>query len=223
MLKTSHPMNLPTRKASLLKQKKLIRKKKYKDAKTWLNAATIEAKLASSTAEASAAKDKASQLAVESAELQNQLSIKEESLSAQQQELEAFKELQATRTDRGMVLTLGDVLFTINESTLNDGAMVKMDRIADFMKRYNDKTITIEGHTDNTGNDDYNQELSMNRAASVMRALNNRNVSSARISTRGMGETLPIASNDHAAGRQQNRRVEIIFKDTQSITSDLDY
>ncbi len=217
------PDELASAQSKLAKAKKLIKKKKYKDAKTWLKAATIEAKLASSTAEASTAREKAAQLAAESAELQDQLSMKEESLLAKQQELDAFKELQATQTDRGMVLTLGDVLFTTNESTLNDSAMVKIERVAGFMQRYPERTITIEGHTDNTGDDNYNQELSLSRATAVMHALQSRNISADRISTRGMGEQLPIASNNNSAGRQQNRRVEIIFKDTKDMISEIDY
>lgn len=203
--------------------RKLIAKKKYKDAKKRLNQATIEARLAATTAQASTANEKAVRLAAESSELQRKLSLQDKDLAAKQQELDAFKELQATRTDRGMVLTLGDVLFTTNKSTLNLSANVKMDRIAAFMQRYPHKTIIIEGHTDNTGEEEYNLALSQSRAAAVMHALQSRSIAAERITTRGVGERLPIAGNNNAAGRQQNRRVEILFQDAGHTISNIDY
>lgn len=214
---------LASAQSKLTAAKTLIKKKKYKDARPLLSQSTMEAKLAAKTAQASTAKDRALKLAAESSELQRQLSLQEQNLAAKQEELDAFKELQAQQTDRGMVLTLGDVLFTTNESTLNESAIVKMDRLAAFMQRYPNKIITIEGHTDNTGDDDYNLELSESRATSVMQALQSRNIGTERITIRGMGERLPVAGNDSAAGRQQNRRVEILFKDREVLTSDIDY
>jgi len=155
--------------------------------------------------------------------LKNELSVRDAELQEKQEELDAFKELQAKQTDRGMVLTLGDVLFDTNEASLNQGAEITMDRVAAFMKKYPDRTITIEGHTDNVGEEDYNHTLSLNRATSVMMALEVRKIDSKRIKALGRGEYYPLATNDSAAGRQQNRRVEVVFNDTEMMLSDSEY
>ncbi len=120
-------------------------------------------------------------------------------------------ELQAKQTERGMVLTLGDVLFAVNEATLKPGAERNIEKIADFMDNQPDQTVVIEGHTDSMGDAGYNLQLSENRANSVKQALVQRGIDKYRISTQGFGETLPVASNDDRAGRQRNRRVEVIF------------
>lgn len=201
----------------------LIKKKKYDDAKTKLSQASIDAKLALRAAEASNARNEANLLSAEATRLKGEVSEREARLLEKQQELEAFKELQAKQTDRGMVLTLGDVLFNTNESSLNEGSEANMDRIAAFLRKYPKRTITIEGHTDNTGDDDYNHALSLNRASAVMSALQSRRIDSQRITVKGKGESYPLADNNSAAGRQQNRRVEVIFGNTETIMSDFDY
>lgn len=122
-----------------------------------------------------------------------------------------LKALQAKQTDRGMVLTLGDVLFDTGKSTLKPGAYATIDRLAQALQGAPDRKVVIEGHTDSVGSDDYNQELSERRAMAVQSALMQRGVSGAQISAAGKGETFPVASNDDAGGRQQNRRVEMIF------------
>lgn len=136
-----------------------------------------------------------------------------------QSELEA---LQAEQTDRGMVLTLGDVLFANNESTLQSGAMRNIEQIAAFMKKYPERNAVIEGHTDSMGDEDYNLGLSRERAYSVREALVLRGVPAYRISTQGFGEAMPVASNANSAGRQENRRVEVIFPDAPEQVSALD-
>jgi outer membrane protein OmpA-like peptidoglycan-associated protein len=125
----------------------------------------------------------------------------------------ALAELQAKPTERGMVLTLGDVLFDTNEATLKPGAMVAMERLANFLEESADTRAIIEGHTDSTGSDAYNQELSQRRARSVANELVSRGIASSRFEVIGRGEAFPVAGNDTAAGRQQNRRVEIVFSD----------
>jgi outer membrane protein OmpA-like peptidoglycan-associated protein len=125
----------------------------------------------------------------------------------------ALAELQAKPTERGMVLTLGDVLFDTNEATLKPGAMLAMDRLGRFLEENADTRAIIEGHTDSTGSDAYNEELSQRRARSVADELVSRGISSGRFEVIGRGEAFPVASNDTAAGRQQNRRVEIVFSD----------
>lgn len=122
-------------------------------------------------------------------------------------------DLKAKRTERGLVLTLGDVLFDTGGSTLKAGAYGTLDRLAMALKDQAGRSVLIEGHTDNVGSDDNNQSLSMRRAESVQSALMQRGVGSGQIKAMGRGESAPVASNDDAAGRQQNRRVEMIFSE----------
>ncbi len=130
-----------------------------------------------------------------------------------ERQLESMRDMNAKRTDRGIVLTLGDVLFDVNKSTLKPGAMSSMDRLANFLKQGEGRSVMIEGHTDSTGSDEYNLELSRLRADAVRTALVERGVRPEQIEATGKGETAPVASNDNAGGRQQNRRVEIIIPD----------
>jgi len=137
---------------------------------------------------------------------------------AQQQAREAQQELEAMRakqTDRGMMLTLGNVLFDSGGATLKPGADELVSRLSQFMQSHPDIKVRIEGHTDSIGSDSYNEALSQRRAESVASALENRGISAARIQAVGRGKVAPVAGNDTPAGRQQNRRVEIIFSDAQ--------
>jgi outer membrane protein OmpA-like peptidoglycan-associated protein len=123
----------------------------------------------------------------------------------------ARAELQNARaTDRGLVLTLGDVLFETGRADLRAGSVADLDQLARFLAKYPDRTVTIEGHTDSVGGEDYNVGLSHRRAESVRSYLLRQGIDTTRIQTQGMGESVPVASNDTAGGRQQNRRVEII-------------
>jgi outer membrane protein OmpA-like peptidoglycan-associated protein len=131
-------------------------------------------------------------------------------LASARQELEA---LQAKQTERGMVMTLSDVLFDTGQATLKPGADRALDRLAQFLKDSPNSALLIEGHTDSVGTDDYNLALSQRRAQSVADALTSRGISSDRVQTKGLGKAYPVASNDTQAGRQQNRRVEIVFSD----------
>jgi outer membrane protein OmpA-like peptidoglycan-associated protein len=112
-----------------------------------------------------------------------------------------------------MVITLGDVLFSTNKAQLSSGGTRNVQKLADFLKQFEQRKVMIEGYTDSTGSNDYNQMLSVRRADAVRTALIDMGISSDRISTRGYGEAFPVASNKTAAGRQQNRRVEIILSD----------
>ena len=123
-----------------------------------------------------------------------------------------LRELQAKPTDRGMVLTLSDVLFETDKSTLKPGAFAAIDRVAEVLKDSQDRKVTIEGHTDSVGSEEYNHQLSERRARAVQAALMERGVSGDQITVTGKGETFPVATNDTAAGRQQNRRVELVFQ-----------
>lgn len=126
-----------------------------------------------------------------------------------------MEELQAERTDRGMVLTLGDVLFDLNKADLKSSGEQTIGRLAQFMREYEDRRVRVEGYTDSTGNDGYNQELSERRAQSVRDALVSQGIERRRVETNGYGEQYPVASNDTSAGRQQNRRVEIVISDKE--------
>lgn len=122
-------------------------------------------------------------------------------------------ELQAKQTERGMVLTLGDVLFDTAAATLKPGAGAVLDRVAGFLKENNGTKVLIEGHTDSRGSDQYNEQLSQRRAQAVADGLAFRGVDRSRVEAVGRGEALPVASNETAAGQQQNRRVELVFSD----------
>ena len=124
-----------------------------------------------------------------------------------------MQELEAEQTERGMLLTLGDVLFESEQSELANEATATIDRIAEFMDVYPERRAMIEGHTDSMGEEDFNMDLSRERAYSVRQALVARGVSSSRITTKGFGEAKPVASNKSSEGRRANRRVEIIFPD----------
>lgn len=123
--------------------------------------------------------------------------------------------MEAEKTERGMVLTLGDVLFDLNESDLKPGGIQVVEELARFMKDYPERTVLIEGYTDSTGSKAYNQQLSEARARSVKQALVARGISASRIMIKGYGEQYPVASNETGAGRQLNRRVEIVISDAQ--------
>ncbi|MCP4699249.1 MAG: OmpA family protein [Gammaproteobacteria bacterium] len=122
-------------------------------------------------------------------------------------------ELQAKKTDRGLVLTLGDVLFASGKANLLGGAMHTIDKLADFLNENPGRKVLIEGHTDSRGSEEYNLTLSQHRADAVRLALLTRNVRADRIRATGYGESTPVADNASEAGRQRNRRVEIIIQD----------
>ncbi len=123
-----------------------------------------------------------------------------------------LEDLEAVKTERGMVMTLGDVLFATGKADLQPGAMSTISRLAEFLAEYPKKNVLIEGHTDSVGTDAYNQGLSERRAMAVQTALIQARVDPARISSVGYGEARPIADNNIAEGRLKNRRVEIVIR-----------
>ncbi len=174
-------------------------------------------------AEANIAREQAESLAAQAQSLKNEVEQRELKLQQQLAELEELKALQAQNTDRGMVLTLGDVLFDTNESTLRPGARQNLEKVATFLQNYPDRTVQIEGHTDNTGDNEYNFNLSTDRAMAVRTALQAQGIDGSRIVARGLGENAPVASNSVAEGRQRNRRVELIFdKAAETVLSEID-
>ncbi|MBP2313578.1 OmpA family protein [Azospirillum soli] len=139
-------------------------------------------------------------------------------LQARNAQLEQeLRELQAQRTERGLVMTLGDVLFATGSARLTAGAETRLDRLAQFMQQHPDRTLRVEGFTDNTGSSATNLRLSEERAMAVRDALAARGVNPGRIVVQGFGESQPVASNATEAGRQQNRRVDIVISDTGSV------
>ena len=164
------------------------------DQRAALSAQREGARLVARTQEADAAHLAAASSAQQAAELQRQIDV-----------------LQAKPTDRGLVVTLGDVLFDTGKAGLKAGATSNLNKLIAFLNQYPDRTVVIEGYTDNVGSEEYNQGLSERRADSVKAYLAGQGVGAIRLSALGRGESDPVAGNDSAAGRQQNRRVEVII------------
>jgi outer membrane protein OmpA-like peptidoglycan-associated protein len=134
-------------------------------------------------------------------------------LEARNAELEAQARAGAQQSSRGLVLTLSGVLFESGKATLLPGAEASISRISDYMRQYPKTRLIVEGHTDSQGSADVNQRLSLMRAQSVTDALIQRGISSDRLEAIGHGPEMPVATNATAEGRQQNRRVEVLFSD----------
>ena len=162
--------------------------------------ARTEASRARSAAEAARMAEVESEAAAarRAAELQRQIEI-----------------LEAEITSRGLVLTLGDVLFATASAELQGGAHANLDKLVNFLHQYPERSVHVEGHTDNVGEVAYNRDLSRRRADSVRYFLTQQGIAPARITTAGLGMERPVASNASASGRQMNRRVEIIVENPQ--------
>ena len=124
-----------------------------------------------------------------------------------------LSDLSAKKTERGIIITLGDVLFGTDQARLNPEGMRTAQKLADILQQNPQRTVLVEGFTDSTGSAEHNQELSERRAAAVRSALQLQGVNRDRIAVRGYGEAFPVAANDTAQNRQLNRRVEIILSD----------
>jgi len=122
-------------------------------------------------------------------------------------------ELEARETERGLVITLGDILFESDKANLKPGADRALSELAAFLKEYEDRSLLVEGFTDNVGSHAYNEDLSQRRADAVRGALTAKGIDGSRIRTHGLGEEYPVATNETEAGRQQNRRVDIVISD----------
>jgi outer membrane protein OmpA-like peptidoglycan-associated protein len=120
-----------------------------------------------------------------------------------------LSDLKAKQTERGIILTLGDVLFATGKADLSPEAMRSVDKLVEFLKKYTNRNVLIEGHTDSVGSDEFNLTLSQKRADSLKEALTGKGIEEKRITTVGYGKKYPVASNDTTAGKQQNRRVEV--------------
>lgn len=131
-----------------------------------------------------------------------------------------LNEMEAKQSNRGMVLTLSDVLFDFDSANLKSGASKVVNELSGFLKEYPERTIQIEGFTDSVGSAEYNQNLSQRRADALKQALVNAGISTQRIKTIGYGEEYPVATNMNEAGRQQNRRVEVIISDEDGVVKE---
>jgi outer membrane protein OmpA-like peptidoglycan-associated protein len=159
----------------------------------------------------------------------DQIQAQDQALDAREQEIARNralieelkrKQLDARETRRGVVVNLPDILFEFNRATLTSDARAKVRDIAEILERPNvrNRSVSVEGHTDSIGSEEYNQRLSERRAEAVARALVESGVKEERIRTRGFGEKYPIAPNqtpdgrDNPEGRAKNRRVEVIIE-----------
>ncbi len=120
-------------------------------------------------------------------------------------------QLKATPTPRGLLLTLGDVLFDTGRAQLKSGADTRLDQLAQFLQSHPDRRIQVDGFTDSVGSAQLNDSLSERRAQAVKTALVDRGIDPSRIGTQGYGDADPVASNTNAGGRQLNRRVEVVI------------
>ena len=118
--------------------------------------------------------------------------------------------LETRESARGLIVNINDVLFDFNKYTLKPGAQVMMAKVAGILLAYPGLKLQLEGHTDSVGGDDYNLKLSQSRADAVRDFLVQQGVPVANVSAVGLGKSGPVASNDTATGRQQNRRVELV-------------
>ena len=126
--------------------------------------------------------------------------------------------LNAKQTDRGTVVTFGDVLFATNKADLKSNGLVNINKLAQFLQENPDRKVIVEGYTDSTGATSYNQSLSERRANSVRTALVKMGVDPARIVAQGYGKEYPVAENSSVTGRAMNRRVEVtISNDNQPV------
>jgi outer membrane protein OmpA-like peptidoglycan-associated protein len=159
-------------------------------------AMTAEQRAAAANADAAAAQASAADAQAQAAQLQQQL-----------------MDLQARPTDRGALVTLGDVLFEFNRAEIKTTAQGELRKLAEFLKKHPDRQVLIEGHTDDIGSVAYNENLSRRRAEAVANALAGMGVPSPRVTAVGYGKSYPVAANTSDTNRALNRRVEVYISD----------
>jgi len=171
-----------------------------------LEARTAEAERARTAAEGA----RMAAAAAQSETAQAQAQTREAQARAAQLEAQ-MAELQAKKTERGMVVTIGDVLFATGQASLTPAGMNTVRKLGDVLAQNPQRTVLVEGFTDSVGGAAYNQDLSERRAGAVRDALLGIGIGRERIAVRGYGEAYPVAGNDNAGSRQLNRRVEIVL------------
>ena len=130
---------------------------------------------------------------------------------------------QIERVENGIVLTFDEksgVYFATNKATLNEASQETLNKLTGIFKEYSDTNILVVGHTDSTGNDDYNMQLSKDRAYSVSNYFTTNGISSGRITTNWFGETQPMHDNSTAEGRSKNRRVNIAIVPSEQMVEE---
>ena len=172
-------------------------------------------RLEARTAEANRAKMDAAQAQQQAAEAQRQAAeadAKTREAQARAAQLEALMtDLQAKKTERGIIITIGDVLFATNQATLTPNGQATVRKLADALVQNPNRSVLVEGFADSTGSSAHNQQLSERRANSVRAALTQMGVAPERVAMRGYGEAFPVAPNDTPTNRALNRRVEIVL------------
>lgn len=150
-----------------------------------------------------------------------QLRLREAKLESLQQQGKWLEEqmvaLVTTQTDRGLVMTLGDVLFDTGNSDLKPSANRTVLKLVQFLQLNPKRTVRVEGYTDNTGDATANLELSKDRAQTVADVITDLGIGEARIQVEGYGDQYPIEGNDSERGRAKNRRVEVVFSDEKGV------
>lgn len=149
----------------------------------------------------------------EAQQARGQAQAAQQQLASERQQYQRLQaqQLGAHQTDEGMVVSLSNVLFSTGKATLQPGAHLELDRLATYLKDHPKERVMIQGNTDSTGSATFNQQLSAARAQAVAQALQLRGVPPDQFQTIGLGEAYPVAANDTEAGRQQNRRVDVVF------------
>jgi outer membrane protein OmpA-like peptidoglycan-associated protein len=171
-------------------------------------AANAQMAAANASADANVARQQAATAQADAAQAQAQAAALARELS----------DLQAKQTDRGMLVTLGDVLFETGRAEIRPAAQASIAKLANYLKQHADRRVLIEGFTDSTGSDATNMTLSQRRSQAVADALRAEGVDPARVATRGYGEQYPVASNSSTSDRAMNRRVEVyISNDNQPV------
>ena len=176
-------------------------------AKSDADMARIDAELAKNAANAAN-----NEAAIAKGETNAALDAADAAMRKNESLMRQLADLQAKSTERGIQMTLGDVLFSTGQADLKAGSAAKLDQLVKALASAPDRHILIEGFTDNVGSDTANMTLSQNRANTVSKYLSSHGVPAARISAAGKGEALPVAGNENAAGRQLNRRVEVTIE-----------
>jgi outer membrane protein OmpA-like peptidoglycan-associated protein len=139
------------------------------------------------------------------------MKAEQDQAALRQQLLDQFNSILQTRdTARGLIVNMSDVLFDTARYTLKPGAREKLAKVSGIILGHPGLKIQVEGHTDSVGGDEYNMKLSDNRAGAVRDFLVAQGVPSSAVTSQGFGKTMPVADNSTAAGRQQNRRVELV-------------
>jgi outer membrane protein OmpA-like peptidoglycan-associated protein len=186
-----------------------------------------EISLEARTAEAERAKRQAAEAQAAAALAQQQAANAQQQAAVAQDQTRAMAEraarleallvdMNAKQTERGMIITIGDVLFATNEANLTPNGMSTLRKLADVMAQNPERTVLVEGFTDSTGSSSYNQDLSQRRATAVASALGSMGVQRERIAMKAYGEAFPVAANDTASNRQLNRRVEVVLSNTNA-------